>query len=932
MRRLLRCALVSLALSGAAVPAISQQDLRPAEEAVKEVQLATGKLVRAAPLPSWALPLADVPSTHRKDPLVLRLAETQISANGLTGYLVHRALQVNDASALAQIGQYGIGFVPEYQQLLLHSVRILRGGEIHDRTETVKIRVLERETGLENGVYSGQVSAVLLLEDVRIGDTLQITYTTVGANPVFGGTFSQEVSWDQPEATELRKVSLVMPQERKIAWRMQGDREATAVVPQESIVNGARILRFEGRGMDAVRTEPQTPAEYLHARFLQFSEYRDWASVGLWAQGLFARDARLPSELQPVLERLRSLPSREQRASEALQWVQNEIRYFSVSLGESSHRPYAPSEVVHRRYGDCKDKTLLLVTILREVGIEAVPVLVSARAPKRPSRMLPSPDVFDHVIARVKIGSNVYLLDPTRIGQRGPLARMGTVPEGSSLLVVAPGASALESSPKVSPELSMVELSESLTMTGLGKDGSLVAKARYHGARAEYLRVFMPHLTVEQRRQAILSDYERRYPGITLEDDPKLSDDVERNIVSLESRFRVPNLAKQTDGSWWVPYAPANLIGVVQLPPQLQRNTPAVILHKPYAARYEVTVTWPPEIAMILDPDSERLNSEFFEVDMRRAFRGNVATMSLRYDARTDIATPKDMTRLVEDTRQLSRIITGAFVVPTDAIKKTFAADKKPASVQAVMTSRLETRIARLTKAIDGGGLKGDDLAEALCDRAESLADIGRAVDGVVDSIQAVKVAPGLPRALFCRANLYFATGQFDKALPDYTKALTLGNDLAWTLYRRGQARFYSGQFSAAAEDFEQAAKAKKGEESDALYMRLWHIWALQRAGLEIPQPVRESATREPLGAWPRPALAMVLGALTPEQMLAEVQKKTGDDRELTLAEAWFYAGQHYRAQGELARAREAWERARAQGVTMYLEHVAAGFELGQLK
>ena len=41
-----------------------------------------------------------------------------------------------------------------------------------------------------------------------------------------------------------------------------------------------------------------------------------------------------------------------------------EIRYYSVSLGESSHRPHTPAEVLRNRYGDCKDKSLLLVTIL----------------------------------------------------------------------------------------------------------------------------------------------------------------------------------------------------------------------------------------------------------------------------------------------------------------------------------------------------------------------------------------------------------------------------------------------------------------------------------------------------------------------------------------------------------------------------------------
>ena len=66
--------------------------------------------------------------------------------------------------------------------------------------------------------------------------------------------------------------------------------------------------------------------------------------------------------------------------------------------------------------------------------------------------------------------------------------------------------------------------------------------------------------------------------------------------------------------------------------------------------------------------------------------------------------------------------------------------------------------------------------------------------------------------------------------------------------------------------------------------------------------------------------------------MIAEVERKQGDERELTLAEAWFYVGQHHRGRQELEKARQAYEKCRALGITMYIEHVAAGLELATLK
>ena len=119
--------------------------------------------------------------------------------------------------------------------------------------------------------------------------------------------------------------------------------------------------------------------------------------------------------------------------------MQAEIRYFSVSLGESSHRPAAPSLVLRRRYGDCKDKSLLLIALLRALGIESHPVLLAVGQPRGLDMALPSPQLFNHVIVQVRLGGQVHYLDPTRLGQHGPLGRMGQVHAHAQALPIAPG-------------------------------------------------------------------------------------------------------------------------------------------------------------------------------------------------------------------------------------------------------------------------------------------------------------------------------------------------------------------------------------------------------------------------------------------------------------------------------------------------------------
>jgi hypothetical protein len=63
--------------------------------------------------------------------------------------------------------------------------------------------------------------------------------------------------------------------------------------------------------------------------------------------------------------------------------------------------------------GTSGEINLILVNLLKEAGLNAHPVLVSTRENGRVSTSLPGIDQFDKVLAHVRIGSKVYVLDGT---------------------------------------------------------------------------------------------------------------------------------------------------------------------------------------------------------------------------------------------------------------------------------------------------------------------------------------------------------------------------------------------------------------------------------------------------------------------------------------------------------------------------------------
>jgi len=76
-------------------------------------------------------------------------------------------------------------------------------------------------------------------------------------------------------------------------------------------------------------------------------------------------------------------------------------RYVGLEFGIHGFKPYKVTQVLERRFGDCKDKASLLVAMLREVGVEADLVLLRTRRlgllDREPASLAP----FDHAIAYV---------------------------------------------------------------------------------------------------------------------------------------------------------------------------------------------------------------------------------------------------------------------------------------------------------------------------------------------------------------------------------------------------------------------------------------------------------------------------------------------------------------------------------------------------
>ena len=121
-----------------------------------------------------------------------------------------------------------------------------------------------------------------------------------------------------------------------------------------------------------------------------------------------------------VIARIKAAnPTLEGQIAAVIRLVQEDVRYLALSMGEGGYVPATADETWRSRYGDCKDKAYLSVLLLRRLGLDAEPALVSTRIGRRLDRQLPAASAFNHVIVRLRLKGKSYWLDPTLSQQRG---------------------------------------------------------------------------------------------------------------------------------------------------------------------------------------------------------------------------------------------------------------------------------------------------------------------------------------------------------------------------------------------------------------------------------------------------------------------------------------------------------------------------------
>lgn len=380
-----------------------------------------GDTILRGPAPDWIPSVAphlsnrpDNPSQHVRYEVV----ERHVRAFGdHTETYIRMRLRVLSPLGLQQASQLGVEWNPALQTPTVHHARIIRAGETTDILDKADFTILRRETALEQSLQiNGVLTGVLVNPDIRVGDTIDFAYSFRTQFDVFNNPLETLAYSHSPLPLDLGATTISWPASMSVQTRA-GRHAVLPPITEEGDfkVLSNRVTDAEGE----IYPDTLAPRSYPNYGW-QISSIPQWGMIADHIRASFDQASALPdaADMAAHVARIKSEHvTPEARALAALRLVQDEVRYMALTLGEGGWLPVSASEVWAKRQGDCKGKTVLLVALLRELGIDAVPVLVSSENLPL-DKYLPMVSAFDHVIVKARINGETYLMDGARIGDR----------------------------------------------------------------------------------------------------------------------------------------------------------------------------------------------------------------------------------------------------------------------------------------------------------------------------------------------------------------------------------------------------------------------------------------------------------------------------------------------------------------------------------
>lgn len=583
-------------------------------------------------IPNW-VKLIDVPGNSVLSKYEIsagfysKLVDYQVNLEE-NAFFYHEIKNVISYSGITNASQLLVAYDTIYQHLQIHHLFIWRKGKKIDRTKDLSFEEMKTEYTLQQGIYTGTVSVYDNLDDIRKDDLIDFAYTLIGNNPIFGEDKYLFIPLAAMNPIDLFNVCVIYPKEKDYIYKCV---DCDSLKISDEVIDNYRHIEISYSNVKPVTLEENIPSWLTPFKYFTLSSYKSWKDVNEWAQSVFSLQEK--PKLDDVYEEVfTGNETTDQKISKLIDYVQDDIRYMGIESGIGSIKPFSPEQVVKQRFGDCKDKSLLLVWLLKNIGIEkAYPALVNTVIQSGVDKHLVSNQIFNHCIVMFEYDNKKFWVDPTIAVQGGDYKDLYTYNYGKALVVGQP-ADTLQSMPETTKE-GMTDYVDEYTFKSFTEPGKLLIRSERTGFEADDRRLLLEHYSVNVVADGLSNELKKQFPIVNKTSEVKIDDNMEANTFTMTYNYEVggmwkdgDNMDKPVKGFWLFRFEPQTLYQFINTTVCEERKFNYALTY-PQKVHYRIVFDFPKDLliddyfktydneAFYFEEKIDQLNSHSLQID-----------------------------------------------------------------------------------------------------------------------------------------------------------------------------------------------------------------------------------------------------------------------------------------------------------------------------
>ena len=423
----------------------------------------------------------------------------------------HEIIKIINKKGIKKYSSLTFPFSKKNQKLKVYYIKIIQpnGNIIHINTNLLK--TVTAPFNPEAPIFSNQLLKTIQLPGLIKGSIIDYKYRTVVIKPYMKNNFFTEDYFGGLSPLKKSVYKLTIPKGLYYRYAGYGLKEKPEII--KNSLNTTLIWSIWNR--KKITPEEMGPGESFIVPHVMISSVKSWNKVALWYAHLTKDIIKPGAELNNYIDSLiHSKKTKLEKIKAIYNFTAKKIRYVGYEFGINGYKPSNVNSIFKNRFGDCKDHATLFSSMLKQIGVNAYPVLIPTTEIPDMNPDIPTPFVFDHEITAIKLKSGKFMFADTtsNVTTFGDLPPMD---QGRNVLILVNGKGITAKTPIFPPSKNSISVKE---YASVSSGGTLNVKSSliYSGAYDMYKRYLYSSTSKRKKKDAILKDVMSIVPNARL--------------------------------------------------------------------------------------------------------------------------------------------------------------------------------------------------------------------------------------------------------------------------------------------------------------------------------------------------------------------------------------------------------------------------------